>query len=80
MCGTGSGQVDELGNGDQDTANQDPDQEDLSDEAHPAVIRDVGCTDQAHQRGRGGEDIVAEAVAEVEGQDDGLTGHANKIS
>ena len=79
MCGTGSGQVDELGNGDQNTANQDPDQEDLSDEAHPAVIRDVGCTDQAHQRGRGGEDIVAEAVAEVEGQDDGLTGHANQI-
>ena len=55
----GPGQMDELGDGDQDTTNHDPDQENLANKAHPAVGWDVGCANWC----RGGEDIVAEAVA-----------------
>ena len=56
-----------------------PDEEQLPHELHPTVIGDVHGADDAHQSGGSGQDVVAEAVAEIEGKDRGLTGNAHEV-
>ena len=71
--------LNQLGNDHQHGADSHPYQEQLPHEPHPAVIGHVGGAQNAHQGGGGGQDVVAEAVAEVETQDAGLTGDTQQI-
>ena len=62
-----------------DAAGYEPDHEQLQHELHPFVVGNAGHAEEAHQSSGMGQHIVAQAVAELESHNSGLTGDADDV-